>query len=274
MSSFIKAGVIGHPIAHSKSPIIHSHWIEKYGLKGSYEKIDIPPNNFKKDISTLIDQGYVGFNVTVPHKQTIMALCDYIDETATAIGAVNTVKIIDNKLYGYNTDAYGFIQNIKQSVPEFNFTSGAALVLGAGGAARAIVYGLLKQGVPEIIVTNRTIEKSFDIMSLDNKRIRVVEWDLKEANLKNVHLVVNTTSLGMKGQSPLIFNLSDLPKQAIVNDIVYAPLKTNLLTNAELSGNLTLTGIGMLLHQARQAFEKWFGIMPEVDDALIEKVLA
>lgn len=274
MSKFIKAAVIGHPIKHSKSPIIHGHWIEKYGLNGSYEKIDIAPENLKQGVQNLVDKGYAGFNVTVPHKQAIMALCDALDETAQTIGAVNTVKIVDNKLYGYNTDAYGFIENIKQAVPEFNFTKGSAVVLGAGGAARATVYGLLNQGVTDIIVTNRTIEKSHDISALESNCIHVLDWDLKESALKNANIIVNTTSLGMVGQPALELDIETLSPQALVNDIVYVPLETNLLKNAKSQGNATVTGIGMLLHQARPAFAHWFGVLPDVDEALIQKVLA
>lgn len=274
MSQFIKAGVIGHPIQQSKSPIIHNYWIKKYGLDGSYDKIDIAPDDLKVEVQKLVDAEYAGFNVTVPHKQAIMALCHEVDEMAREIGAVNTVKIIGKKLYGYNTDAFGFIENIKQAVPEFDFTKNSALVIGAGGAARAIVYGLLKQGVPEIIITNRTIEKSIDISALNKNRIHIIDWADREKALKNISLLVNTTSLGMTGQDELALDLTELSTHTVVNDIVYVPLQTDLLKNARLRGNVTITGIGMLLHQARPAFKRWFGVLPELDEALIKQVLS
>lgn len=274
MSQFIKAGVIGHPIQQSKSPIIHNYWIKKYGLDGSYDKIDIAPDDLKVEVQKLVDAEYAGFNVTVPYKQAIMALCHEVDEMAREIGAVNTVKIIGKKLYGYNTDAFGFIENIKQAVPEFDFTKNSALVIGAGGAARAIVYGLLKQGVPEIIITNRTIEKSIDISALNKNRIHIIDWADREKALKNISLLVNTTSLGMTGQDELALDLTELSSHIVVNDIVYVPLQTDLLKNARLRGNVTITGIGMLLHQARPAFKRWFGVLPELDEALIKQVLS
>ena len=273
MTQFIRAGVIGYPIRHSKSPVIHAHWIEQNGLSGSYEAIEIAPEELKEKIAMLAADGYAGFNVTIPHKETIFKLCDEVDEKSRLIGAVNTVKIEHRKLYGTNTDAFGFIENIKQEAPGFDFTCGPAVVLGAGGAARAVIYGLLQEGVPRIILTNRTRDKAETLAAMAPEKITVADWDARSEILKDAHLLVNTTALGMTGKDPLDISLENLPASSVVNDIVYAPLMTDLLKNAQRNGNIIVTGIGMLLHQARPAFHLWFGVMPSVTDALQKKVL-
>ncbi len=273
MTQFIRAGVIGYPIRHSKSPVIHAHWIEQNGLSGSYEAIEIAPEELKEKIAMLAADGYAGFNVTIPHKEIIFKLCDEVDEKSRLIGAVNTVKIEHGKLYGTNTDAFGFIENIKQEAPGFDFTRGPAVVLGAGGAARAVIYGLLQEGVPRIILTNRTRDKAETLAAMAPEKITVVDWDARSEILKDAHLLVNTTALGMTGKDPLDISLENLPVSSVVNDIVYAPLMTDLLKNAQRNGNIIVTGIGMLLHQARPAFHLWFGVMPSVTDALQKKVL-
>lgn len=271
--TFIRAGVIGHPIKHSKSPIIHGHWIDRYGLQGSYEAIDIPPAELAARVRRLVAEGYAGFNVTIPHKEEIFKLCDDVDEKARIIGAVNTVKIDGGKLYGTNTDAFGFIENIKQNAPSFDFCRGKAVVIGAGGAARAILYGLLKEGVPRIVLTNRTREKSEILSRMAPGKIVVADWADREGILEDAHLIVNTTALGMTGKDPLELSLSMAPVDALVTDIVYAPLETELLRAAKQRGHQTVTGIGMLLHQARPAFSIWFGVMPDVTEDLQQKVL-
>jgi shikimate dehydrogenase len=272
--SFIKCGVIGHPIAHSKSPLIHNHWIAQYGLSGIYDAVDIAPDTLKDGITKLIDAGYAGFNVTAPHKQAVMHLCAEIDDTACAIGAVNTVAIKDGTLHGFNTDAFGFIENVRQHAFGVDFAARPVVVLGAGGAARAIVYGLLEAGAKEIIVTNRTFEKAQDIAAINKDIVRAAAWDARAKILEGAGFLVNTTALGMAGKDALEIDLSRLPKDAVVSDIVYAPLMTELLTQADAGGRQIVTGIGMLLHQARPAFEKWFGVLPDVTPALEAKVLA
>lgn len=267
----MKAAVIGHPISHSKSPIIHNYWLNKHGIEGSYETIDIAPDDLETGIRQIIEENYNGFNVTVPHKQAIIKLCDEIDQTAQQIGAVNTVTIKDGKLIGSNTDAYGFIQNLKTECPNFNDKT--ALVLGAGGASRAILHGLIGEGIEAIKLTNRTRENAEELSKIASKKIEVIDWNQKEQVLENVDLVINSTSLGMEGKPPLEINLSTLPKTAIVNDIVYAPLITDLLKHAETNGNKIVTGIGMLLHQARPTFQSWTGVLPEVTQDLEQKVL-
>jgi len=277
MSNFVKTGVIGHPIKHSKSPLIHNHWIEKYGLEGLYEAIDIAPDTLKSDIQKLIDQSYAGFNVTIPHKESIMNLCDNIDETAQKIGAVNTVTIRDRKLTGYNTDAFGFIENIKQTHPDFSFKDKSAFILGAGGAAKAVIYGLQQEGVKKIYITNRTKEKAEKLLQ-HFTNLKIIEWcsnsEHDKQSLSESNLLINTTSLGMNGQPDLPYSANDINKDAIISDIVYAPLMTPLLESAQANGNKIVTGIGMLLHQARPAFEFWYGTKPDINEALLNKVLA
>ncbi len=272
--NFIKTAVIGHPIAHSKSPLIHNHWIKQHGLQGEYKAVDIAPENLKSGIQALINEGYTGFNVTVPHKIAIMDLCDALSDIAQKIGAVNTVTVRDGKLHGTNTDAYGFIQNIKENVQDgWRFDGGKALVLGAGGAANAIVYALIEEGVPEIILTNRTREKAEELRALAPEQITVIDWDERSAACANTGLIVNTTALGMSGKPPLEIDISAAHKSTLVTDIVYAPLYTDLLKQAQENGMQVITGIGMLLHQARPGFEKWNGVMPHVDKELEDLVL-
>ena len=276
MSKPIKVAVIGHPISHSKSPIIHQYWIEKYGLKGTYDAIAIAPENLKQGVQTLIDEGYAGFNVTIPHKEEIMKLCDTLDQSAEICGAVNTVVIDDGKLHGFNTDGFGFIANILNAYPDFKFEQGPAFVIGAGGAARAIVSALIGHRAPEVIIANRTKEKAEIIakeIGLGTDLGEVIDWDDRNDALQWANLVVNTTSLGMKAQPPLGISLDKLSDDALVTDIVYSPLETELLNTAAALGNPTVTGIGMLLHQARPAFHKWFGVMPDVDEELEALVL-
>lgn len=268
----IKAGVIGHPITHSKSPLIHGYWISKHGLLGSYDAIDISPAQLETGVRKLITQGYRGFNVTLPHKQEILKLCDDVDDTARSIGAVNMISIQNGKLKGFNTDAFGYIENLKAHNGSID-KSKPAIVLGAGGAARAIVYGLLQGGFQNIIVTNRTLEKAIEIAAMDGEKVKTCPWDEREMALSDAGLLVNTTALGMTGKEKLLIDLSRLPQDAVVSDIVYAPLMTDLLLQAKERGNTVVTGIGMLLHQARPAFAEWFGVMPDVDEALQQKVL-
>jgi shikimate dehydrogenase len=277
MSEFIKAGVIGHPIKHSKSPVIHNYWIEKYGFEGSYEAIAIAPENLKDDIKRLVDEGYKGFNATIPHKESVMQLCDDVAHNAQVIGAVNTVTIEDGKLCGQNTDGYGFIHNILGNTDDFEFEGKRAAILGAGGATRAIASALIGEEIQQIILLNRTRERAEKLASdiaFVSDFIVVEDWDNRSNILDGVDLLVNATSLGMDGQAPLDIDLSALPDHALVNDIVYSPLETDLLKAASARNLQTVTGIGMLLHQARPAFKSWFGLLPDVTGELIEKVTA
>ena len=276
--SFIKAAVLGHPIKHTKSPLIHNYWIRKYGQQGSYEAVDIAPEKLGRGIVQLIGEGFSGFNLTVPHKEVVLQFCDALEDGADKIGAVNTVVITDGKILGRNTDIFGFTQNIKENAPGFAFAGKTALVLGSGGAARAVVAGLQAEKVDRILIANRTDERAHALkkqFSGGRARIEVVNWDRRADALKDIDLLVNTTALGMNGQPRLDLDLRHLPTSALVNDIVYAPLETELLQNAKDHGAQIVTGIGMLLHQARPAFKAWFGMkeLPEVTKELQELVL-
>lgn len=263
----IKAGVIGHPVAHSKSPLIHGYWIKKHGLDGEYNRHDINPARLKEGVQQLIDKGLSGFNVTIPHKQTIMPLCATISPTAEQIGAVNLVTIdADGKLHGENTDAAGFIYNLLDHVPDLDFTRLSVLVIGAGGAARAVVTGLHDKGAKEILVCNRTPERAAELAGLCGGE--VIPWEDRHEGVAKSGLIVNTSSLGMTGQPALDLDLSTALKGAIIYDLVYDPLETNLLKQAREHGLRPIGGIGMLLHQARPAFKAWFGVMPEISEEL------
>ncbi|PZP57348.1 MAG: shikimate dehydrogenase [Micavibrio aeruginosavorus] len=267
-----RAGVIGHPISHSKSPLIHAHWLTENKIEGEYRAYDIAPENLRDEVLRLRDTGLSGINVTLPHKQAIMDICTTINDEAQKIGAVNTVVFYPSgEIEGRNTDAYGFITNAKETYPDFQFGNSSALVLGAGGAARSVLYALKREGVSDIRISNRTIENAEELA--EEFGATVYDWDEKEKALKGAGLVVNTTSLGMSGKPHLRLDLSDLSPEALVYDIVYAPLITELLGGAQNKGCRIVTGIGMLLHQARPAFQAFYGTLPEVTDALRGKVL-
>lgn len=272
---FIKTAVIGHPISHSKSPLIHNEWLKIYGLNGRYEALDIPPEDLTARLPGLFkEEGYKGVNLTIPHKEIALDICDQLDPLARTIGAVNTVTYEGGQIIGTNSDAFGFITNIKQSQPAFDFTKGPALMIGAGGAAKAILHGLLQEGTPHIYIINRTRAKAEALIGA-HKNITALDWEDRNnlPEIQALNLLVNTSALGMKGQPPLTINIAALPPQALVTDIVYAPLMTDLLSQAKQQGNPVVTGIGMLLHQARPGFKLWNGIMPDVTPALEEKVL-
>ncbi|SHH61276.1 shikimate dehydrogenase [Marivita hallyeonensis] len=261
------AGVIGHPIAHSKSPHLHGYWIRKYGLKGHYIPIDIAPEKIADLLPRLADLGFVGANVTIPYKEKVMELADLITDRATLIGAANTLIFRkDGRIHADNTDGYGFIENIRQTIPDWNPKTGPAVVFGAGGAARAVIASLLDVGVPKILLTNRTRIRAEKLREDFGHRIQVVEWVQAGNVLEEADLVVNTTSLGMVGKPEMRVPLDGLRRGAIVNDLVYTPLRTRLLTEAEKNGCRVVDGVGMLLHQAVPGFERWFGKRPVVDE--------
>lgn len=271
----IKAAVIGDPISHSLSPKIHGYFLRKYNIDGSYEAIRVEKNNLKEDVLKLINEGYAGFNVTLPHKEEIFKLCYFRSKSAEMCGAVNTVIITeDKKLFGHNSDVDGFLNNLKISVPDFDLKGKNAFVIGAGGAARAVVYGLLKSGVKKVFITNRNFERAEKLIT-DFAKMGSVEFLAHDDFCKKLDvcdLLVNSTSLGMKGQEPLKINLENLQKSAIVYDIVYKPLITELLASSQKRGNKIVTGIGMLTGQALIGFEAWFKTKPEADVEL-EKIL-
>ncbi len=268
------AGVIGSPIAHSKSPQLHGHWLKVHDLPGFYIPMDVSNDNLADVIKTLPAMGFVGVNITVPHKQRVIDLADHVTDRATLIGAANTLIFRkDGKIHADNTDGYGFIQNLRQNAPNWDPKAGPAAVFGAGGAARAIVVSLLDAGVPEIKVANRTKVRAEALRAEFGNRVRVVDWVQAGNMLEEAATVVNTTSLGMNGMPPLRVPLDGLKKTTLVTDLVYAPLKTPLLQEAEEMGCVTVDGLGMLLHQAVPAFERWFGVRPEVDEATRAAVL-
>lgn len=269
------AGVIGHPIAHSKSPQLHSHWLKTHGLPGFYVPMDVTADDLATVIKALPKMGFVGVNITVPHKVKVMELADLVTDRASLIGAANTLIFRrDGKLHADNTDGYGFVQNLRQGAPGWNPKAGPAAVLGAGGAARAVVASLLDVGVPEILIANRTRVRAEALQSDFGKRVRVVDWVQAGNMIEEAATVVNTTSLGMMGKPDLRVPLDGLQKGALVTDLVYNPLKTKILREAEDMGCQTVDGLGMLLHQAVPAFERWFGVRPDVDDATRAAALA
>lgn len=268
----IKSCVIGWPIRHSRSPIIHGYWLKKYKIDGSYDRKPVEPNALQDFIAGLTSAGFTGCNVTIPHKEAVFDLVKADDDTTRRIGAVNTVYVRDGLTHGTNTDGEGFIRSLLQSAPDFSIVHKRVMVLGAGGAALAIVNALLEQGAREVAVANRTIERAVDLRSRFGNRITPISWKKIADNLSECSLLVNTTSLGMTGQPELDLDLRRLSDRAVVSDIVYTPLRTQLLKNAADRGNTVVEGLGMLLHQAVRGFSLWFGTIPEVTPELYDIV--
>ena len=268
------AGVIGHPVAHSKSPRLHGHWLKTLALRGHYIPMDVAPENLEQVIRALPKAGFVGANVTIPHKENVLAIADLITDRATLIGAANTLIFRkDGRIHADNTDGYGFIENLRNGAPDWQPKSGPAVVLGAGGAARAIVASLLDVGVPEIILCNRTRVRAEQLQDEFGTRVRVVDWIQAGNVLEEAATVVNTTSLGMVGHPEMRVPLDGLRPQTVVTDLVYSPLQTRLLRVATEIGCQAVDGLGMLIHQAVPGFERWFGMRPTVDDATRAAVL-
>ena len=269
------AGVIGWPVAHSRSPRLHGFWLEHYGIDGAYLPFAVRPEDLAAALGALPLLGLRGVNVTLPHKEAALGLCARVSEAARRIGAVNTIIVgEDGALEGSNTDGFGFLAHLTASQPSFRPESGPAVLLGAGGAARAIAVALLDAGVPELRLANRTASRAAALAVELGLRVRPVAWADRASALAGSALLVNSTTMGMSGQAPLDLDLSRLPRQAVVYDIVYVPLETPLLAAARARGNAAVDGLGMLLHQARPGFAAWFGREPEVDAALRDFVLA
>ena len=268
------AGVIGHPIAHSRSPQLHGHWLRKYAIKGHYVPMDIAPQDLESTIQMLPKMGFVGLNVTLPHKEAVLELADLVTDRAKLIGAANTLIFRkDGKIHADNTDGYGFMQNLLQSAPKWNPQAGPAMVLGAGGAARAVLASFIDIGVPEILLTNRTRERAEQLKADFGDKITVVDWAQAGNAMEGVNAVINTTSLGMVGKPEMRVPLDALAPGMLVSDLVYTPLQTKLLRAATDAGATAVDGLGMLLHQAAPGFERWFKVKPEVDDELRAVVL-
>lgn len=268
-----RAFVCGHPIVHSRSPLIHNHWLKKYDIAGSYERIDVAPEDFAQFIAGLADRGFAGGNVTLPHKEAAAALVSRRDEPATIIGAVNTLWFEDSVLCGSNSDAYGFSAYLDQAAPDWR-QGRVATVLGAGGASRAIVHALQTNGYKDIRIVNRTLPRAIELADHFAGGATAHGWQAIAELLPDTDLLVNTSALGMAGKDSADIDLSPLPDRTIVNDIVYVPLRTPLLADAERRGLKTVDGLGMLLHQAVPGFELWFGRRPEVTAELHAEAVA
>jgi shikimate dehydrogenase len=267
--------IIGWPVEHSRSPVIHKYWLEKHGIAGDYRREAVTPQDFPAFVRGLASRGYVGANVTLPHKEAALAATEP-DAQALAVGAANTLWLENGRLQATNTDVEGFLDNLDASVPGWGQGLRTAVVLGAGGGARAVVYGLRARRVGRIFVVNRTLAKAEALAKTFGEHVHARPWsDLAEA-LAPAGLVVNTTSLGMTGQPPLTIDLSVLGSRAVVCDLVYSPLRTALLEQADKLGLDSADGLGMLLHQAVRGFSLWFGVTPEVTPelrALLERDL-
>ena len=270
----IQAGVIGWPVEHSLSPRLHGYWLKKHGIDGTYVPIAVAPEAFENYMVKLHLEGITGVNITVPHKEAALKAVTNLDENAQRIGSVNTITVQKTgELHGSNTDGFGFMENLKDGAPEWTPDLGPVTVLGAGGAARAIVVTLIDAGVPELRLVNRTKERARKLAGDTGGPIVVTDWDKRDKALEDAVLLVNTTTLGMTGKESLNLDLGSLPPAAVVTDIVYAPLITPLLKQAKEHGHPVVDGLGMLLHQARPGFSHWFGVDPEVTDDLRAHVL-
>lgn len=268
------AGVIGNPIAHSKSPRLHRHWLARYGIAGDYVPLHVDKDDLRAVLHALPKMGFVGANVTIPHKVSVLEIADHVSDRATLIGAANTLIFHeDGKIIADNTDGYGFLANLRQGAPGWRPDLGPAAVLGAGGAARAVIVSLLDAGAPEILLANRTRTKADVLRSEFGSRVRVFEWVQAGNMIEMATTVVNTTSLGMVGSPDLRVPLDGLQPGTVVTDLVYNPLRTHLLDEAEKAGCTVVDGLGMLLHQGVPGFERWFGVRPEVDQATRDAVL-
>lgn len=262
------AAVIGWPIEHSRSPMIHGYWLKRYGIDGSYTRIAVRPEEVTGFVRSLGERGLAGCNVTLPHKEAVFLAADVREASAEAVGAANTLWLENGRLHAANTDTYGFMRHLDVSAPAWRLKDRPVLLLGAGGAARGIVYGMLEAGVGEVRVANRTLARAEEIARHFGARVKPLAWHDAESAAADCGLVVNTTSLGMAKTGPLDFNVACLPDDATVADIVYVPLETELLRQARVRGLVAVDGLGMLLHQAVPGFAKWFGVTPEVTDEL------
>ena len=274
MSKAPVAAVIGHPVNHSRSPRMHNYWLAQFGLEGYYIPLDIDPKKFERSIRNLPELGFVGANITIPYKEKVLKIADKISDRAALVGAANTLTFLQNGgIYADNTDGYGFLQNIKSKYKDWSASEGISVVFGAGGASRAILGALLEDGASDIILTNRTRSRADQLRSDFGAKVKVVEWMKIQNYLSDASTIVNTTSLGMVGNTDLPIPLNTLKKNTLVTDIVYTPIETHLLATATKMGCRTVDGLGMLIHQAIPGFERWFGIKPGDSQALRELLI-
>ena len=273
---FLLAGVMGWPVMHSRSPMLHNYWMKQYGLAGTYLPLAIAPESLGAALRSLHPLGFAGCNLTIPHKQTAMAIVDEVDTVAKRIGAISCVHVrADGSLAGTNNDCFGFIQSLKQEQPAWRADAGPVVVLGAGGGARAVCYALMQDGAKEIRIVNRSLERAqtlADEFAVAAVSLTALPWDQRHDSLDGAAMVVNTTSQGMAGQGALDIKLDALPRTALAADIIYVPLETPFLAAARQRGNPTWNGLGMLLHQARPAWKLWFGLEPAVTVQLREMI--
>jgi shikimate dehydrogenase len=274
-NKFVMAGVMGWPVAHSRSPVIHNHWIRHYGLNGTYGLFPVQPQNIDDAIRGLKALGLAGCNITIPHKVEAMKRMDWVDPLAQRMGAINTIVVqADGALHGFNNDGFGFIQSLRDEKPDWRADAGPITVLGAGGAARAIVLSLIDEGATEIRLINRTRAKADALAQEFGQVVTAYNWSERHDALAACALLINTTNQGMHGQPDLDLQLDLLPTSALVTDAIYIPLVTALLAQARQRGNTGVNGLGMLLNQARPAFKAWFGVMPEITPALRQAIIA
>jgi shikimate dehydrogenase len=266
---FLLAGVMGYPVMHSRSPKLHNYWLAKYGLTGTYVPLAIKAEHLRAALRALPALGFSGCNLTIPHKEAALEIVDRIDPPARRIGAVNCVVVAaDGSLMGQNHDAFGYIESVREAQPAWRADAGPIVVIGAGGGARAVLVSLIDQGAREIRLVNRTPARAKALAGELGGPITALGWEQREVALKGAAMLVNATNQGMVGEPPLDLALDALPVSALVSDIIYIPRETALLAAARKRGNATVNGLGMLLHQARPAFQAWFGIMPEVTPEL------
>jgi len=266
---FVLAGLMGWPVMHSRSPKLHNYWLGAHGLAGAYVPLAIQPEGLRAALRALPALGFAGCNLTIPHKEAALAIVDTVDPLARRIGAVNTVVVApDGSLEGWNTDAFGFVESIRETQPAWRADRGPVVVLGAGGGARAVLVGLIDQGAGDIRLINRTLARAEALARELGGPIKTLAWDQRQVALDGAAMLVNTTNQGMVGEPPLDLPLDTLPASALVSDIVYIPRETPLLAAARKRGNPTVNGAGMLVHQARAAFRARFGIMPEATPEL------
>jgi shikimate dehydrogenase len=274
-NDFALAGLIGMPVAHSRSPIIHNFWLTAHGIRGTYVPLAVRPERLKDALSGLAALGFRGCNVTMPHKQTAMPLLHRVNETARRIGAVNTIVVEeDGTLSGFNNDGNGFVQSLRDASPGWRADAGPILLLGAGGSSRAVVVALLENGAREIRIANRSAEKAEAIAVEFGPNVKAIDWTARGAALADVALLINCTDQGMIGKPALGIDLARLSPTTLVADLIYTPLETPFLADARLRGCVTVNGLGTLLNQARLAFKAWFGVMPEVTPELIKAIEA
>ncbi len=273
--AFPLAGILGWPVAQSRSPVIHNFWLNQYSLPGRYVLLPVTADRLDQALRGFAVLGFRGCNVTMPHKMNVMPLLDHIDPMARRIGAVNTIVVQDDgTLRGFNNDGVGFVQSIYDAKPDWRADAGSILVLGAGGAARAVVVALLENGARDIRVANRTRERAEQMVAEIGGGATVLPWDQRNDAMADVGLLVNSTDRGMAGKPALDISLARLPGQTIVADLIYTPPETPFLAAARERGNLTVNGLGLLLNQARLAFEAWFGVRPDITPALLQAVAA